>query len=145
MIVSKPSDTIRTATTTLADDPHLTFAGLANTVYAVEAVLYLNGPSAADWKFGWSVPAGATMLWGAVGEGSSKWSAGSSTVTPTALNTEADPDTGGAATGVCGRVLKGKVRIDATAGNVTLQWAQNTSNGGNSIVTAGSFLRVDPL
>lgn len=104
--------------------------------------LYLEGPnSSADWKFGWNVPSGATMRWGPHGEGGGQWHAGSNLTTPTALEAVGDTSSGGSNTGVQGRVLRGHVRTSATAGDVTLQWSQNTSDAGNSTIKQDSFIR----
>lgn len=145
MFVRKGSDTTRSATTTLTDDPDLVIPAEANKTYDVEVRLLLtSGSGTPDWKFGWSLPAGATIYWGP-GQYSSagKWDGVSIASGPTAIFQGSDVATFGS-TGsaiVYGLRLKATLVIAGTAGDVALQWAQNTSDGSNNTVKENSFIR----
>src|SRR5574341_1924364 len=59
--VRKTADESVTSSTTLQDDDHLVIAVEANTNYFIEAFLIYDGDAAGDFKFTFSVPAGATL------------------------------------------------------------------------------------
>jgi len=122
----------------------------ANKTYAVEASLMVVGPNtAADWKFGWSLPAGATMRWGLVSGltgTDDSWDAASTGNVPRDLLTESESLARGSQSGATFPILlKGTIRTAGTAGDVKLQWAQNTSDAGNSTVKADSYLRITDI
>lgn len=125
--VQKAADTSRASTVTAAADPHLTLTLAANAVYDVECV--------AVWSTGggglratWTVPSGATMTWtdnDGVGVTSA---AGVVTFS-----------------GTTGTTFKGTLTTAGTAGSITLQWAQSTSNAAATILRAGSALKLTRL
>lgn len=133
---------------TLTDDDAtggtLAFAIAANEVWFFQAWLYLTAANATmDSKFGWSVPAGATMLWGLPGAGNTAGSKGFgawSSTDPGAINTESGSQLVNSAALTYGVSLAGKVVNGATPGTVTLQWAQNTANGSDLLLLADSIL-----
>lgn len=114
----------RASTVTPTDDPDLTLTVVASAVYEVRALLvWTNGGG--GFRMAWSVPAAATMTWTDGG--------GSGAVLPT-TNATFTASTG---TEAVGRLVTG-----ANAGSCTLQWAQSTSNAGNTALQAGSFLSL---
>ncbi|MCC7528276.1 MAG: hypothetical protein IT342_07125 [Candidatus Melainabacteria bacterium] len=117
--VIKSSDTSRTSTTTLADDPHLSIALEANTTYHFSALFSINlvnsGPK---FKMTFVGPAGSTINWGANFNGI-EFVSGSGGTSQASTAVE-----GGDNSAVC----TGSITLGSTAGNLTLQWAQNNSS-----------------
>jgi hypothetical protein len=139
--IYKTADETVTSSATLQDDNHLTFPIGANETWVVEFGLFYFALAAADIKKSISVPSGATFRFGQqgilftvaahFGDGDNL-SAGSSSSYATAGS-----DTNDVMTTFAGMIFNG-----STAGNVTLQWAQNTSNGSGTTLYKGSFLRA---
>ena len=140
----KAANTTRTSTTTVADDPDLSVAVEANGIYYVKFEIKFEGLAAADFKTQWSVPSGATGNRNVNGPGS------------TAADSNADNLSSkwgvhGLATAVtynCARDSASLqqwcqewavITVGATAGNVSLAWAQGTSNATGTVVVAGSL------
>jgi hypothetical protein len=137
----KASDQTVTVTT-LTNDSDLFFAVAANERWFVECSLLIDSNATADFNSSFTVPAGATMKWGALDTGSSTQWVYTTVTVPTAL-----ADAGGtkavqspAAGTIWGLILRGIVQVGGTAGNVQLQWAQNAGPSGSTIVKAGSLL-----
>lgn len=122
--VAKAALLNRANTASPTDDPDLTLSVVANAVYEVRSLLvWTNGGG--GFRMAWNVPAAASMTWTDGG--------GSGMVLPT-TNATFSASTG---TEAVGRLVTG-----ANAGACTLQWAQNTSNAGNTALQAGSFLTL---
>lgn len=114
----------RASTITPTDDPDLTLSVVASAVYEVRALLvWTNGGG--GFRMAWNVPAAATMTWTDGG--------GSGFTSPT---------TNATFTASTGTEAVGRLVTAATAGSCTLQWAQSTSNAGNTALQAGSFLSL---
>jgi len=145
VLVTKTADETVNNSTLLQDDNDLVFAMAANTTYVVNTVLLLNaaGDNTPDWKFGWTVPAGCTMLWQS--EGSSAWGAGTSVTVGMELLTESQIDTAGSDVADHGAAHRAIVRNGANAGNLQLQWAQNTADASDSKVLKHSHMTVRNL
>jgi hypothetical protein len=110
---------------------------VANSSYNFEAVINYSGTStAADFKYTFTVPAGATVHINTVGP--------TSNTTSTNCNIAASGQTCSLLItgGYRGTIMvSGYVRTGATAGNVQFQFAQNTATGGQSVtVYQGSSL-----
>jgi len=149
-IVLKAADETVTNSATVQSDDHLLFTAAANAKYLVEFKLFLSqnaNSTAADFKFGFALPASASWSGGdslpdltvgttAVGDGN--WTAllaASAAVRACGL----DGNTGNI-TGLSFTVL---IVTAGTAGTVTLQWAQNTATAGvGTTVKANSWLRA---
>lgn len=122
--VAKAALTNRASNVTPADDPDLVLSVVANAVYEVRALLvWTNGGG--GFRMCWNAPAASSMTWTDGG--------GSGLVLP-ATNSTFTASTG---TESVGRIATG-----ANAGNLALQWAQSTSNAGNTALQAGSFLNL---
>lgn len=121
-VVVKSANTSRNTTVAPADDPHLLLPVTANATYLLECTTaWTNGGG--GMRFDWTGPAGATMVWtdnDGVGVG-----ALGTDVTFTTTN---------------GCTIKGALVVAGTAGNVTLRWAQNTSNAADTVLLAGCYL-----
>lgn len=148
LTVRRTSDSNAKTNNTLASDDTLLWAVAANEVWWVEAALRVNAANATmDAKFGWSVPAGTTMEWGTVSATNNVGGFVSAPVgtTPANIRTQADTNSVGTRGGTSGTLLAGWVFVGATAGNVTLQWAQDTTDAGDLKLLAHSFLRLTRL
>lgn len=133
--INKTSDETTNTDTALSDDAALTFAVAANTKYGYRFHIVWNTPAAADFKFAFTCPSSPTltrtngMRTVASGTGTSFIHTASGDV-----ETVAGTSTDGWAQG------EGILQNGANAGNVTIQWAQNSSNGSNTTVYAGSYI-----
>lgn len=134
----KAADESVTSSTTLQNDNELVAALEANTNYMFEVVIFWSQTSTStqDIKVAFTVPASASLTWAWVqdSDGNAKTPATTASGTAVAQNTT-DTD------GMWIRI-SGSVRVGATAGNLTLQWAQNNSVGNATTVKAGSTLHV---
>lgn len=140
--VVKSADENVTASTTLQPDDELSIAVSANTTYWLEAMIIYKGPSAGDIKIHWSLPSGATVDWSSNGLGtgaagtvevvSRSYHNAGSTIGLGCIDTSTE----------CCALPMGVVVIGGTAGNVVLEWAQNTSNATPSTVIADSMMTL---
>jgi hypothetical protein len=126
-----------TSSTTLVNDSALAIELQANAVYSFILVLGYNGASGAgNLKFGWALPSGSSMGYSLYGNSTS----GSATDGPWETASSV-PALGTSGTGTSlGAVAQGTVSTGSTAGDMQLQWAQNTTNSTATTVLAGSVL-----
>lgn len=143
--IIKSADQTRSNTTTLADS-ELIVPLLANNQYWVEFFLITtNAASTADFKFSWTGPASATFDWS---HGGLALSATSSIAQISRLyRSIADTGTAGVVAGVDSIIPGyGRVVTSGTAGNLTLNWAQNTLDAANgTTLKANSVLILQRL
>jgi len=119
---------------TLQNDDVLLFAIAANETWQFRFVVFVTSASATpDCQMAVTFPAAATPVYGLAG------------IDPASATFSNYVTTSGAALGVrigAGElvmvVIEGSVLNGANAGNVTLQWAQNTTNATATTVVAGS-------
>lgn len=129
--------------TTLVNDSHLSWTVAANDVWHVQAWLLVDSATAADIKFGWTVPASATIQWGFVGADASAnlpmWNGVIGAAT--ALATTGTVMQAGSGVGtVIGTGLVGLVTVAGTGGTVQLQWAQQTATVADTKLRLNSCL-----
>ena len=134
LIVKEADETVNNSTT-LQDDNELLFAVAANEVVQFEGVLMISTDPNADFKLTFTGPAGAVGSFAAI---YGDVTTGNADASSAAL--------GSAATLISvndGSVVRfwGGIHNGGTAGNLTLQWAQNTANVSDSKVLAGSYLK----
>ncbi len=146
IVVKSANETVNNSTT-LQNDDHILFALAANTNYWFDLTLLLTSASAnADYKFGWTVPAGCTMFWGVRTDPlTGTWGASAATAAAFALKTEAETLSIGSVAGSHGAILSGIVRNGATTGNLQFQWAQLNLTAEDNIINADSFLQIIEL
>lgn len=156
----KTADTSRAATTTLADDPHLTWQIEANAVYNVSGWIKYDATTAADANFGFTVPAGADGEWMIYGVGHSPVITFTNTGTALLDNTSSrgyplrlesvdlagTRNIGGLGVGITlASEIRATVRTSSTAGTLALKWAQLASDATAMTVYTDSMLRLDRL
>lgn len=134
IVVRKTLDESISATTTFQDDNELFATVEANSVYRVHLHLQTSSGTTPDFKYQFTKPASATTP---------SWNALYFT-TAAALTASISGDA--LSTGGFGADLPieawGVLITSSTAGTFRLQWAQNTSDAGSTIVRAGSSLEL---
>lgn len=115
---------------TLSDDDELLYAMTAGQKFIVDAYLLVTAANATmDLKLGWTFPTDCTIDWGLFDEN-------------TVLSDEGDSLAVQLASGLNGIHVRAYVDNPNNAGNLVLQWAQNTSNGSNLTLEAGSTMKL---
>lgn len=132
----KTANQVITTQTSYINDADMRFAVAANSIYEFHVHLRYATPPGADWKSSFTVPSGAAAKFNRVGYdlsgnfvGTFEWS-DTDTVTSKGL---------GAGTIQLAEFF-GYINTAATAGNLIFQWAQNTSNAGNTTLFVNSYL-----
>lgn len=141
--VVKPSDTTRSTTTTSTDDPHLKFAVEANKKYRfIIRVLGETGLTA-DFKYQIGGPAGLSRISytkrHVIAGGTSF--GGISVETATGVSQSVN----GTVDGHFTAEINGIVNVGSTAGTISLQWAQLTSDAYATKVFAGSTIEWEEI
>jgi hypothetical protein len=132
VLARKTADESLSSSTTLQDDDALAWTVRASGIYRLDLwLLYISGTTP-DLKIGWSYPAGCTMKWGWLGNDTSL-----SVINAAGYDQTSTPALGGSSLDLWARI-HAVVTVSATAGTLTLKWAQNTSDGGTTTVRAGS-------
>lgn len=124
--------------TTLEDVTGLRLAVAANEILTFQMFLFWSGNSTADMKYGFSVPASATMNWGPVNV-----VLVDDSIFPTvgANATESTVQTSGANTTIAAAFVNGVLINSSTAGYLQVQVAQNVSTAADLTIKTGSILR----
>jgi hypothetical protein len=139
IFASKTADESLTSNTTLQDDNDLSVTVAANSVYEVEFGLVYEAGTTGDIKYKWVAPAGATFTHSANRLNVGATLTGDDTVSVDAISVTVSA--GGLGTGVSLPIEgKGLLRVASTAGTFKLQWAQDTSSAGATIMKADSFI-----
>lgn len=148
--VYKSADESINTSTVLQNDDALLWSVAANERWHFKILIYATDASngVADMKIGWSVPASTTMAWASYFAPSGAYSGFQPVITtsvPVAVFTESTSHSFGTFNGNFMLIYEGVVFVSSTAGTVNFKWAQNTSNGSNLTVKAGSFLELVKL
>ena len=145
-VVRKTADETVNNSATLQNDDHLLLTVGASDVWLVDMRLMLSATSTTpDWKFAFTVPAGATFRWGAedlttIGG----WVPVAVGTSAPALSTTGTV-TAGSSGSVHGSHLTGIYVGGGTAGTLQFQWAQNTATVADSKVLTNSCLIATKL
>lgn len=136
--VFKTADESKASNSTFGDDPFLTFPVAANTKYAFRGKLFFNSASATPgFKSQITGPASPTKVRikrdGIIAGGT----AYSAVQVDSAFSTSMIFSAGGG-DGIV--EFNGFLQNGANAGNVTVQWAQNSANSNPTILYAGSYI-----
>lgn len=136
LFVRKTSDETVNNSAALQNDDTLVLAMAANTTYLLDLRLIVNTNATADFKYTFTVPAGATgnthLFTGSNPDTAATSLQGPSSITATA-----------AASGVAADqviLVQGIVIVSSTAGNLQFQWAQNTANASDTKVKTNSYM-----
>jgi hypothetical protein len=135
--VRKSSDQTVTSSTTLVNDSQLKFAIEANATYTFQAWLYVYAADGTpDIKVTFTSPAGSTLFW------SSSQVIFLANASTTLTVVAPGGTTGDFFVDSNLRVVElfGSVLNSSTAGDVQLQFAQNTSSANGTSVKAGSYI-----
>lgn len=129
VLITKSVDETIDTDTIMGSDAELQFVPGINSVHVIELTLMVISPAAADIKVGWSVPSGATVQWGASSEVFGPLLTAGTPELPTDGTNQLI-------------MVYAVVRMGSTAGVVAFQWAQSTSNGGDTKVLKNSTLKA---
>jgi hypothetical protein len=138
------SQNVGPSNTTLQNVTDLVVAlpAINGAIYAFRAVLFYDASTSADIKFAFTIPTGATMLWGLIGAGGGVATFGDPTwSTATASGTALAVGGNGVGTTLIA-MLEGELTQSTNAGNLQLQAAQSSSDATATTVAARSRLQV---
>lgn len=137
--IVKAANETRTSTVTQENDDAFTFSVGANEDWLVIQHLRVSGlQNGGGMRMTWSVPAGATPEWNAVGVALNN--AATVVVLATTENNSTVFATGAAALNVQEITIYTYIDMASTAGTAVWQWAQETSDGDAITVLAGSWM-----
>lgn len=145
--IRKTADETVNNSNVLQNDDELLFAIAANEIRRARFVLFVANPAAgtgatADFQAAITLPAGASMVGVMQGAGTAATNAGA---TSGAMRSMTVSGTGKAVGALDADTVIVTIEVvvtcGATAGNVTLQWAQSTATATDTIVKAGSFVQ----
>lgn len=148
-IVRKTADKTLNDVAVLENDDHLLLLIGANEVWQIDLFVLCQGNDTADIDFGFSYPVGCLIKWGSIGAGndisSNSWGYAINTKSPR-LKLETEHQAVGInAAYVTGYRFSLIVINGANAGNVNLQWAQDTATVANTTVLENSCLIAHQL
>jgi len=135
----KSGDTTRTATTTLAPDSDLQVTLAANALVVIKGKIFYTTTAAANFKWRHTGPASPNR----VRVEQQAVAPGNVVVPPvidTAFSSSDNVITGSAGSGSID--IAAVISNGTTAGAFGISWAQNTSDAGDTIVEAGSYLEA---
>jgi hypothetical protein len=137
LIVRKTADQTVTSSTTLVDCTSMLLTVAANEIWRVSFNIIYSADGSPNIKFAFTFPASGRIIVGGIGQntaGATQWRLFEGTTTPT--NTADFVGTGSSVQKWL--ALEGVFINAGTAGNLQLQFAQNTSNVNNTTVNANS-------
>lgn len=137
--VIKGADQSLASSTTMQNDNALFLPVIANATYLFVCYLDYEGGTrgSSDIKHAWSVPSGGTLRYVKLGNNTS----GVAEIV-TLAGATIWPDATNGAGSLQGLLMLGSLIMGSTAGNLQLQWAQNTSSATATIVHAQSLLSL---
>ncbi len=138
LAVIKGADQTVTSSTTVVNDNALVLPVVANATYLFLCYLDYEGGTTggSDLKWVWSVPSSGTLRYQRINFDPSN---------ATQLSTLSGATTGTArtnGTNLQGVTMFGSLIMSSTAGNLQLQWAQNSPSSTGTIVHAQSYLAL---
>ena len=133
----KTSDETVNNSATLQNDDALFGAVAASATYLLRCHIVQNSGATPGFKLSVSLPSGATWYPGKFICGSAVANQQFGVMSTAAIS----GITGAAANSVVD--FEAAIVISTTAGSAQLQWAQNTANGSDTIVRAGSWLHLE--
>jgi len=131
--VYKSADETVNNSSVLQDDDHLIIPVVANGIYQFKMTLIMNAAAVdSDFKYHFTVPAGTVMTF------YDKLAAVLAAGTPVAAYDQTSTPDVGSLIGTILFTIEGIIVVSGTAGNVNLQWAQNTAKANNTKLLKGS-------
>jgi len=131
-IVKKADQTISNSTT-FTDDAELLFTPTINKTYGFQLLFFFDSSAVANFKLKMTLPTGATGDWV-----NGNWTGGGSAAPVDVTAGQSRSGIGAVATSA----LYGRIIMAGNAGDVVIQWAQNTAEISNTKMLQGSFLVV---
>jgi hypothetical protein len=148
--VYKAADETVTSSTTLQNDNDLTLPVVANGIYLVDLNLVAldAGNFTGDLKTCLAYPTGSTVHVMGVGPHDTGLSSGTNSTAEWVARTDQSGTSStstsyGAGTTAVTVMIRALVIVGSTAGSVTLQWAQNTSDASGVTLKTGSWMRME--
>ena len=143
----KTADSTRTSNTTTSADTHLTLPVPENGTYVLNLWGMLTGSNAGDFKFNFSYPAGGSMSVGPLGLAVAATGTNGSLEAFSGTGLDASTPTidmyvGTVASFTTNFMIHGLLLSGVAGGTVTLNWAQNTSDGTATTLKAGSYMTL---
>jgi hypothetical protein len=144
LFARKSADQTVNNSTTMVDAADLVVSVAANAVYLVDTGIYYVSNTAADIRFGWTVPAGASGSWhvggagGSIADGSTdtggrwgivSWGTANSAGGSAAVDLVAQPG--------------GMLVVGATAGTLQFRFTQQAAIAVDTTVRANSWLKAE--
>jgi hypothetical protein len=140
LFVRKTGTQSVSGSTVLVNDTQLTLNVAASAIYELSSLLLYDGDAAGDLQLGWSVPAGTTLDYAAMGLGVTATLFTDDQTAYFNLST-VNPSVGALGAGTtCAVRLSGLLVVGGTAGAVTFRWAQRTASATATRVFANSYL-----
>jgi len=136
--IYKAADETVNNSTTLQNDDSLVLPVAANEVWYFQMNVLYTSSGAADFKIGWTIPAAGALRWHAIYRNT----AATDVVWAGGLETDVLSIAGTSALAV---MVFATYKGGANAGDVQLQWAQNTAEVSDTKVLAGSAMIVTRL
>lgn len=138
-VVKTANESVTSSTVDQADN-HLTLPVAANATYHVSCAFIVSGPTAADWKYSWTFPAGSTGQQFGHGPGVSV-----TTVRATEIHARSAPLATALGYGTDGSensLIRTEVWLttSGTAGSLALTWSQLVSTASATTVREGSWM-----
>jgi hypothetical protein len=134
-VVRKTADETVSSDSTLSNDSQLSMSVEAGASYAFDSVVFFNTNGTANYKGQWTVPTGALLTFQCTGYSL----AGTFGIF---WNTDASLQTMQGNATPRPHAMSGTLIVAGTAGNITWQWAQNTSNASNTSTLLASYIRL---
>jgi hypothetical protein len=134
-VVHKEVNQIVNSTAAFANDDDILWDVVAGAVYAMKAYIIYETSDVPDIKFGWSVPAGASLSWNGLGF------SGASVHLNFGNESASGPVVYGGSVVGTPRVarLTGYLTMGDSDGRLQFRWAQNVNDAADTGVYAGSF------
>lgn len=151
LAVYKTAHTDRVSTTSHSDDPHLTLAVAAATVYVGRLVLFANSAASAagDLSIRFNMPSGSEISFGINGLDPAVASGVSADLTTPMTEWSAAPPTSALNLGLSSSFTLAQVdlllSVGATAGSLTLQWAQAAISANLSRLRKNSYMLLHQI
>lgn len=140
----RTSDLSRSSTTTTSADTQLTLPVVSGAKYRLSAVLFYGARDDTDLKFGWGAPGSSSLTWhGHCQATSTSGTSGSAIYDAQTISTTGYAPGGAAANNTTIMVcLVHGFLVAGGSGSLTLNWAQNTSNGTATVMKADSYIEL---